>query len=89
MARLAENPIREAAYLAELADWELTAGQDERPAGPVLAAPYAIPPQFLDKVLKFLAMAGVTAPKSSPRVDALAHELADLDLDVEASRRPI
>lgn len=43
--------------------------------------PYAIPPQFLDKVLKFLAQNGVTAPATTPRVDALAQRLADLDLD--------
>lgn len=48
--------------------------------------PYSIPPQFLDKVLKFLAQNGVNAPASTPRVDALAMELRDLDLDELASR---
>ncbi len=51
--------------------------------------PYMIPPQFLDKVLKFLAQNGINAPKQAPRVDALAATLADLDLDAEATRRPI
>lgn len=51
---------------------EASAGSDE---------PYMIPPQFLDKVLKFLAQNGVNAPKASPRVDKLAHELRDLDID--------
>lgn len=46
--------------------------------------PYAIPPQFLDKVLKFLAQNGVNAPATAPRVDALALELENLDLDAEA-----
>jgi len=46
--------------------------------------PYQIPPQFLDKVLKFLAQNGINAPKASPKVDALAQTLHDLDLDAEA-----
>lgn len=48
--------------------------------------PYMIPPQFLDKVLKFLAQNGINAPRQAPRVDALAATLADLDLDEIASR---
>jgi len=40
-----------------------------------------INPQLLDKVMKFLAQNGVDAPASAPRVDALAKELNDLDLD--------
>lgn len=43
--------------------------------------PYMIPPQFLDKVLKFLSQNGINAPKSAPRVDALAVTLQDLDVD--------
>ncbi len=46
--------------------------------------PYSIPPQFLDKVLKFLAQNGINAPRATPKVDALALELANLDLDAEA-----
>lgn len=46
--------------------------------------PYQIPPQFLDKVLKFLAQNGVNAPRAAPKVDALALTLAELDLDDEA-----
>ena len=45
-----------------------------------------INPQLLDKVMKFLASNGVNAPASSPRVDRLATQLEDLDLDAEASR---
>lgn len=40
----------------------------------------AVPPQLLDKVLKFLAQNGINAPASSPKVDALASKLAELDL---------
>lgn len=43
--------------------------------------PVPINPQLIDKVLKFLAQNGVNAPASSPKVDGLARELADLDLD--------
>lgn len=43
--------------------------------------PYMIPPQFLDKVLKFLSQNGINAPKAAPKVDALAQTLHDLDLD--------
>lgn len=46
-----------------------------------------INPQLLDKVMKFLTMNGVTAPKASPRVDALAAQLHDLDLDALALER--
>lgn len=48
--------------------------------------PYMIPPQFLDKVLKFLAQNGINAPRQAPKVDALAAQLAELDLDEEAIR---
>ena len=46
----------------------------------------AINPQLLDKVMKFLAQNGVSAPRSTPKVDALAAQLADLDLDGEANQ---
>lgn len=46
--------------------------------------PVPINPQLLDKVLKFLAQNGVNAPRAAPRVDALAAQLADLDLDETA-----
>lgn len=41
----------------------------------------AINPQLLDKVMKFLASNGVSAPASSPRVDRLAVALDELDID--------
>lgn len=47
----------------------------------------AINPQLIDKVLKFLAQNGVNAPASSPKVDALAQELANIDLDAEVLSR--
>ena len=86
MDRLAENPTREAEAAVALAEFDANpeAGPKKRPAPFV---PYQIPPQFLDKVLKFLASNGVNAPRSSPRVDALAAELMDLDLDAEARAR--
>ena len=40
----------------------------------------AVPPQLLDKVLKFLAQNGINAPASSPKVDALASKLAELEI---------
>lgn len=43
--------------------------------------PVPINPQLLDKAMKFLKDNGIDAPKSSPKVDALAAQLADLDLD--------
>lgn len=46
----------------------------------------AINPQLIDKVLKFLAQNGVSAPRSTPKVDALAFQLADLNLEAEAAR---
>lgn len=46
-----------------------------------LEDPVPVNPQLLDKVLKFLAQNGVNAPASSPKIDALASKLADLDLD--------
>ena len=45
---------------------------------------FAVNPQLIDKVLKFLSQNGVNAPVSAPRVDALAAQLADLDLDDHA-----
>lgn len=45
---------------------------------------FAVNPQLIDKVLKFLTQNGVNAPVSAPRVDRLAQELADLDLDDHA-----
>ena len=44
----------------------------------------AVNPQLIDKVLKFLSQNGINAPVSAPRVDALAAQLADLDLDDHA-----
>lgn len=49
--------------------------------------PVPINPQLIDKVLKFLAQNGVDAPKASPRVDRLAMQLADLDLEAEVLAR--
>lgn len=43
--------------------------------------PIPINPQLLDKAMKFLKDNGIDAPKSSPKVDSLAAQLADLDLD--------
>lgn len=77
------NPIREIAAQANLAAWE-EAPEETRGKPPAPFVPYQIPPQFLDKVLKFLAQNGINAPRSSPKVDRLARELADLDLDAEA-----
>lgn len=47
-----------------------------------------INPQLLDKVMKFLVSNGINAPKGSPKVDALAAELGELDLDQEVIERP-
>lgn len=41
-------------------------------------------PQLIDKALKALKDNGVDAPARSPRVDALAARLGELDLDDEA-----
>ncbi len=87
MEQLALNPERAEAAEAALAAWEATEDRDPKKRPPPFV-PYQIPPQFLDKVLKFLASNGVTAPRASPRVDALAAELADLDLDEAARPRP-
>jgi hypothetical protein len=63
---------------------ELAPGEDGRfPEGRPRTP---INPQLLDKVMKFLATNGVDTPKQSPRKDALADELRDLDLDQEAVR---
>ncbi|RVU03497.1 hypothetical protein EOE18_15350 [Novosphingobium umbonatum] len=50
--------------------------------------PVPINPQLLDKVMKFLAQNGVDAPKSAPRVDTLAAQLAEVNLDDVALGRP-
>jgi len=42
-----------------------------------------ISPQLLDKAMKFLKDNGIDAPKASPKVDALASQLAGLDLDLD------
>lgn len=44
----------------------------------------ALNPQLIDKALKALKDNGVDAPAKSPRVDALASRLRELDLDDEA-----
>lgn len=44
---------------------------------------FAVSPQLIDKAMKFLAMNGVTAPASSPRVDRMVGVLANLDPDAE------
>ena len=44
-------------------------------------SPLSLNPQLLDKAMKFLKDNGIDAPKSSPKVDALAAQLADLDID--------
>ena len=44
-------------------------------------SPLPLNPQLLDKAMKFLKDNGIDAPKSSPKVDALAAQLADLDID--------
>lgn len=49
--------------------------------------PEPINPQLLDKVMKFLAQNGINAPASSPKVDKLAQELMDIDLDAIALER--
>lgn len=46
--------------------------------------PVPINPQLLDKVLKFLKDNGVNAPASSERIDSLASQLTELNLDDEA-----
>nr|WP_294850019.1 hypothetical protein [uncultured Sphingomonas sp.] len=43
-------------------------------------------PQLIDKCLKFLKDNGIDAPKANKKVDHLAGQLADLDLDQEAMR---
>lgn len=47
--------------------------------------PEPINPQLLDKVMKFLKDNGVASPKGSPKVDRLAAQLEDLDLDAEVT----
>jgi len=49
--------------------------------------PVPINPQLFDKAMKFLKDNGMDAAKSSPKVDALAGVLTDLDLDQEAALR--
>lgn len=43
--------------------------------------PVPIPPQLIDKLLKFLKDNGVDAPRSNKPVNDLAMELGNLDLD--------
>lgn len=58
----------------------------ERAALPKTHEDYApLNPQLIDKALKFLKDNGIDAPKSNPKVDALAGVLTDLDLDDEAT----
>lgn len=45
--------------------------------------PVPLNPQLLDKAMKFLKDNGIDAPKSSPKVDALASQLAGLDIDLD------
>lgn len=57
----------------------------ERAALPINDENYApLSPQLIDKCLKFLKDNGVDAPKTSQRVDSLASQLADLDIDETA-----
>lgn len=48
-------------------------------------SPVPINPQLLDKVMKFLAMNGVDAPATAPRIDKLADTLAGLEVDLDAT----
>lgn len=69
-------------YEVALSAWEDAKGKPEdKPKEPKALVLYQVPPQFLDKVLKFLAQNGINAPATAPKVDALAKELNDLDLD--------
>lgn len=45
--------------------------------------PVPINPQLLDKVMKFLTSNGVTAPKGAPKIDKLAAELANIEVDLD------
>lgn len=45
--------------------------------------PVPLNPQLLDKAMKFLKDNGIDAPKSSPKVDALASQLAGLNIDLD------
>lgn len=59
----------------------------ERAALPMDDANYApLNPQLIDKARAFLKDNGIDAPAKSARVDNLAHQLMDLDLDDEAVR---
>lgn len=49
--------------------------------------PVPINPQLIDKIMKFLKDNGVAAPQGSPKVDRLAIELRDLDLDEVSAER--
>lgn len=90
--QLALNPQRVLDHQAEVLSYEdaLDAWEaggrkpEDKPKEPKALMLYQVPPQFLDKVLKFLAQNGVNAPATAPKVDALARELRDLDLDAEA-----
>jgi hypothetical protein len=83
--RVAEHDADVAAYEAALIAWaEAGSDTEKEPKAPRPLVLYSTPPQFLDKVLKFLAQNGINAPASAPKVDALARRLADLDLEDEA-----
>lgn len=68
-------------FLCETIVDELKAAKARKAADP----DYEISPQLIDKAMKYLAMNGVTAPATSPRLDRMATVLADLDLDEEAA----
>ena len=94
VAQLALNPQRVIDYDAAMASYQLSLDEwedsgrdpDTKPKEPRSLVIYQIPPQFLNQVLKFLGQNGVSAPRATPKVDALAAQLADLDLDGEATQ---
>lgn len=87
--RIAEHDNAVYAYERVMEVWEANGSNpDTKPKEPKPLVLYQVPPQFLDKVLKFLAQNGVNAPATAPKVDALARKLADLDLDAETQRPP-
>lgn len=47
---------------------------------------FAVSPQLLDKLMKFLAMNGVTAAATSPRFDEMKGVLEKIDIDAEMAR---
>lgn len=52
---------------------------------PDVAKRVPINPQLIDKAMKFLKDNGIDAPLANPKVDALAVQLRDLDLDETAA----